>query len=119
MVAIDGVMLPYPTKYLVSMSDLDSSDTTRNEAGVLVRNRVRQGVAKLELAFTLRGKDVSWVMSLIAPDKVQVEYFDPRMSEPRTMEAYVGDRSCNVVSYNTDMLTEEIWWEVSFNLIEY
>lgn len=119
MIAIEGVMLPWPTKYLVSMSDLDSSDTTRNEEGVLVRNRLRQGVTKIELAFTLRGQDASWVLDLVKPDKVKVDYFDPRLFVTRTIEAYVGDRSCDLRVYHEGMTIEEMIWEVSFNLIEY
>ena len=119
MISIDGTMLPNPTKYLVSMSDLDSSDTTRNEAGVLVRNRVRQGVTKIELAFKLRGQSAAEVLALIEPAQVQVEYFDPRIFEPREIQAYVGDRSSNMLVYTPDMNVEDIWWEISFNLVEY
>lgn len=119
MISIDGTTLPNPTKYLVSMSDLDRSSTTRSEAGVLVRNRVRQGVTKIELTFTLKGKDVSWVLNLIEPAKVHVKYFDPRTFESREIDAYVGDRSNNMLAYTPDMSIEDIWWEVSFNLVEY
>lgn len=119
MIAIEGVLLPYPTKYLVSMSDLDNSDTTRNEAGVLVRNRLRQGVTKIELSFIIKGKDASWVLDLVVPDKVRVDYFDPRLFVTRTIDAYVGDRSCNLQAYVDGMAIEDMLWEVSFNLIEY
>ena len=119
MISIGGAKLPNPTKYVVGMSDLDSSDTTRNEAGVLVRNRVRQGVTKIELAFTLKGSDVSRVMSLVEPAKVRVKYFDPRTTQYREIDAYVGDRSNNMINYLPGMSISDIWWEVSFNLIEF
>lgn len=119
MIAINGTQLPKPTKYLVTMSDLDSSDSARNEAGVLIRNRIRQGVTKIELAFTLKGSDASWVLELVQPARVSVEYFDPRSFVPRTIDAYVGDRSVNMRVYTPDMSAEDILWEVSFNLVEY
>ena len=119
MIAINGKRLPNPTKYRVGMSDLDSADTTRNEAGVLIRNRVRQGVTKIELGFTLRGQDASWVLDLVTPAQVSVEYYDPRIFQPRTINAYVGDRTCNMQVYTPNMNVEDIWWEVTFNLIEY
>lgn len=119
MISIDGTKLPNPTKYNVGMSDLDSPDTTRNEAGMLIRNRVRQGVTKIELEFKLKGKDLASVLSLIEPAQVQVEYFDPRVFEPRTIKAYVGDRNTNMIAYNGQCAVEEIIWNVSFNLIEY
>lgn len=119
MISIDGSMLPNPTKYLVSVSDLDSSDSTRNEAGELVRNRVRQGVTKIELTFTLRGRKVAELLSLVTPAKVHVEYFDPRSFRPREIDAYVSDRSNNMLAYTSGMDIEDIWWEVSFSLVEY
>lgn len=119
MIEIGKTKLPYPTKYLVSMSDLDSSDTTRNEEGVLVRNRLRQGVTKIELAFTIKGQEAARILDLVKPDMVSVKYFDPRQSTTRTINAYVGDRSCNLVVYHEGMTIEEMVWEVSFNLIEY
>ena len=119
MISIDGTMLPNPTKYQVGMSDLDSSDTTRNEAGVLVRNRVRQGVTKIELSFTLQGRLAAEVLNLVTPDKVHVEYYDPRVFAPREIDAYVGDRSSNMEVFTPGMNIEDIWWNISFNLIEY
>ena len=42
---IDGTALPAPSAYKVQLSDLDSSGTGRTEDGILVRERVRGGVA--------------------------------------------------------------------------
>ena len=44
---IDGVALPTPNEYKVQLNDLDSSDTGRTEDGVMMRNRVREGIAKI------------------------------------------------------------------------
>ena len=46
---IDGTALPAPSAYKVQLSDLDSSGTGRTEDGVLVRERVRGGVAKISV----------------------------------------------------------------------
>lgn len=119
MISINGTKLPKPTKYQVGLSDLDSSDTTRTESGKLVRNRVRQGVTKIELSFILKGSEVAPVLRLVEPAKVNVEYFDPRVFVTRNIDAYVGDRSCNVLKYDPTKSVEHILWEVSFNLIEY
>ena len=47
---IDGAVMPTPDSYKVQLSDLDSSGTGRTEDGVLVRERVRGGVAKNQFA---------------------------------------------------------------------
>ena len=119
MVSINGKALPKPTKYEVTMSDLDSSDSTRNEEGVLTRNRIRQGVTKVSLGYTVRGADVAAMMALIEPAQVTATILDPRVSATRNIKAYVSDRSCNVKVYLPDMTPEEVLWEVNFNLIEY
>ena len=119
MISINGTRLPKPTKYQVGLSDLDSSDTTRTESGKLVRNRVRQGVTKIELSFILKGSEVAPVLQLIEPAKFEVTYFDPRVFVNKSINAYVGDRSCNMLKYDPTKSREDILWEVSFNLIEY
>ena len=119
MISINGTKLPYPTKYQVGLSDLDSSDTSRTESGKLVRNRVRQGVTKIELSFIVEGSKVAPMLALVEPAKVKVDYFDPRSSKSRSINAYVGDRSCNVMRYDAAQSVDRILWEVSFNLIEY
>lgn len=119
MVSINGTALPKPTKYEVTMSDLDSSDSTRNEEGVLTRNRIRQGVTKVNLGFLVRGADAAAMMALIEPAQVTATVVDPRSSTKRSIQAYVSDRSCIMKVYLPDMSPEEILWEVSFNLIEY
>lgn len=119
MISINGIELPNPTKFIIGMSDLDSSDTTRNEEGVLVRNRVRQGVTKIELSFKIRGRDVASIMGLIEPAQVRVSYMDPRIFDMREINAYVGDRTSNMLVYTPGMSYEDVLWEVSFNLIEY
>ena len=48
---IDGVVLPTPDEYKVQLSDLDSSGTGRTEDGILVRERVRGGVAKISVSW--------------------------------------------------------------------
>ena len=48
---IDGTALPVPGAYKVQLSDLDSSGTGRTEDGVLVRERVRGGVAKISVSW--------------------------------------------------------------------
>lgn len=48
---IGGVTLPAPNEYKVQLNDLDSSDTGRTEDGVMMRNRVREGIAKISASW--------------------------------------------------------------------
>lgn len=116
---IDDQYFPSPTKYNVLMSDLDSSETTRNENGVLVRNRVRQGVSKVELSFTVKGWQAQIMMACIEPAQVTVKFYDPRANTYREATMYVGDRSCTMKRFLPGDAVSDILWEVSFNLVEY
>ena len=116
---VDGQYFPSPTKYNVLMSDLDSSDTARNEQGVLVRNRVRQGVTKIELAYIVSGKQAQTIMACIEPAQVAVRFYDPRQGIYREATMYVGDRTCSMKRFLPEDSIDSVLWEVAFNLVEY
>lgn len=119
MLVIDGVQMPNPTKYRVSMSDLDSSDTGRTESGILTRDRIRQGVTKIEVGFIVRGSEAAAILEAVEPAMVPVQYYDPRADLIRNIQAYVGDRQCVLKVCLPDMSASEFLWEISFNLTEY
>ncbi len=116
MINIDGVDLPAPSSYKMPRSDLDSSDTGRNELGILQRDRIRQGVYKVELEFKgINSSKLYLIDSAIEPASLQVTFPTPTGSNTRTM--YSGDRNVKMVKYNEDY--NKILWDISFNLIEY
>lgn len=119
LVYINGVALPNPTTYNVPMTDIDSSDTMRNERGELIRNRVRQGVSKIELAWTLRSPELASLLEAITPARMSVKFFDPNTYAYKTATMYVGDRTCTMRVYTPYMDFDDIVWDCSFNLIEY
>lgn len=110
---IDGVALPAPNEYKVQLSDLDSSGTGRTEDGVLVRERVRGGVAKLNVSWAaLSTADCAKVLNATAPDSMQVAYFFGTM---HTAKMYAGDRTADLKAARD----RQAVWEVAVNLIEY
>lgn len=113
---IDGFDMPSPTVYRVSHMDLDSNDTYRNELGVTQRDRIRQGVRKIELGWTsLNAEDTALTLSSVKKAKFIVTFLDPELGEiTRTM--YVGDRS--PIELKVDINGEQRW-NVKYNLIEY
>lgn len=119
MLIIDGQKMPKPTSYQVTISDLDSSDSVRNELGILMRNRIRQGATKVAVGYIVSGADASKILGATKPEKVSVEYYDPEEASVSTMQAYVSDRTCSVKVYQPEMNISEIWWEITFSLIEY
>ena len=102
---IDGTALPAPSAYKVQLSDLDSSGTGRTEDGVLVRERVRGGVA-------LSTADCAKVLNATAPDSMTVRYF---FGGVRTAKMYAGDRTADLKAARDGQAV----WEVVVNLIEF
>ncbi len=110
---IDGVALPAPNEYKVQLSDLDSSDTGRTEDGVMMRNRVRAGIAKISASWAaLSTADCAKILNATAPESFAVSYF---FGEMRTARMYAGDRTANLKAAREGQAV----WDVEVNLIEF
>ena len=116
MINIDGVDLPAPSSYKMPRSDLDSSDTGRNELGILQRDRIRQGVYKVELEFKgINSSQLYLIESAVEPAELNVTI--PTPTGLQTKKMYAGDRNAEMIKYHD--LPDFILWNLSFNLIEY
>jgi len=114
-ITIDGVDLPAPSSMSIPMSDLDSPDTTRNELGILQRDRIRSNVYKVEFSWNvLTNSEVSTILNAIEPDKFTVTFPTPYGNV--TKEMYCGDRKLEAVLYRNG---NNPLWSLSFNVIEY
>lgn len=111
LIAINGVELPSPTTYSVELSDVDSSDSGRMETGLMVRDRVRADVAKIQLGFTcLTTEELMKTVTAIKPAAFNVDFFYG-MAKSATM--YAGNKQ---VALKTG---ETVSWDLSFNLVEF
>lgn len=115
---INGVDMPTPSSFKVPESDLDSQDTGRNELGFLQRDRVRQGLRKIECSWNaLKPAEASILLKAVKPASVLVTYMDPEEATYVNKNMYVGDRSSEMKIY--DDSTGDCRWNISFNLTEY
>lgn len=116
MITIDGADLPSPSSYKIPRSDLDSGDTGRNELGVLQRDRIRQGIYKIELEWNgITSSELHLIESAVEPEELNVTF--PSPVGPISKKMYAGDRNAEMVKYNNDY--NNIIWKLSFNLVEY
>lgn len=112
---INGVDMPAPSSMKIPQSDLDSADTNRNEEGYLQRDRIRQGIYKLELEWKgITNTQLATVLNAIEPASVQVTFLSPAGFLTKTM--YAGNRNVEIARYKND---SDVRWNISFNLTEY
>ena len=115
-ISIDGVDLPTPSVFRIPKYDIDSSGTTRNELGVLQRDRVRQGIYKIELEWrAITSSKLHLIESAIEPVAMNVRFLSP--TGYLTKKMYVGDRNIDMVLLNEKI--DDIRWTIRFNLVEY
>ncbi|MGF7059293.1 DUF6711 family protein [Brassicibacter mesophilus] len=111
---IDGVDLPAPSSMKIPQSDLDSSDTNRNELGFLQRDRIRQGIYKIELEWkAITDTKLNTILDAVEPASIQVTFPFSKGFLTKTM--YAGDRNIEIALYREN----DIRWNISFSLTEY
>ena len=105
---------PTPTEYSLDMQDIDSANTGRGETGFMNRERVREGVYKLSLAFTnITSDDVLNIKQAISPESIEVMLFD---GEEINASMYAGNRKLTLKSIDDEA---NCFWDMSFSLTEY
>jgi hypothetical protein len=121
LISIGGAALPEPSSYAVSNSDMDSENTTRNAKGVLVRDRVRAKIYKIEVGWEgLTPARLKAITDAVAPAKVSVAFFDPTTGTASvTKQMYAGDRSARLNTHLSEPQRGKSRWDLSFSLVEF
>lgn len=113
MIKINGVVLPAPTDYQVSINDISNAE--RNANGTMIIERIATK-RKLELAWKFLSKeDLSRLLNLVSPVFFQVEYIDPQDGGVRNGTFYAGDRSAGALDFINGNIRYK---DAKFNLIE-
>lgn len=113
MIKINGVALPTPSDYIVSIMDISKAE--RNAAGTMVIDRIATK-RKIELAWKyLEKTELSNVLNLVSPVFFTVEYLDPQDNGWKTGTFYCGDRTIGALDYRGGNIR---WKDIKFSLIE-
>lgn len=117
-IKIGSTDMPAPTKYTVTLQDIDSANTARTETGELIRDRIRAGVYKIGVTWLVEHTQIKTITDAIAPDKFQVTFFDPTTNTNKTCDMYCGDRSGELKHYKATDPSRSLW-EITTSLIQY
>ena len=116
---INNVDMPKPTSYQVGVQDLDSAETVRSESGMLHRDRVRAGVRKISVSWTVKAADISKILKAVQNESCTVKFFDPQENSVKTATMYAGDRVPTLSVQTNENDTDNTWWDLSFDLVEF
>ena len=113
MIKINGVALPTPSDYSVSIMDISKAE--RNAAGTMIIERIATK-RKIELAWKhLSKENLAAVLALVSSVSFTVEYIDPQDNAWRSGDFYCGDKSAGAMDYRNGNIR---WKDIKFNLIE-
>ena len=93
LVKVNGTELPFCSTYKVTWTDTDL-ESGRNINAVMIRNRVRKEMYKLEFTYNLLDDDsVKLILNAITDVFFTVEFYSPLEKKRITRTMYCGDRS--------------------------
>ena len=113
MIKINGVSIPTPSTYQVSLNDISKAD--RNANGLMLIQRIATK-RKLELSWMyLSQANLSTLLQAISGIFFTVEYPDPQDGALKTGSFYSGDKTAGAIDYKNGVVR---WKDCKFNLIE-
>lgn len=119
LVKVNGTELPFCSTYKVTWTDTDL-ESGRNINAIMIRNRVRKDMYKLEFTYNLLDDDsVQLILNAITDVFFTVEFYSPLEKKRINRTMYCGDRSGEWVTVRGD--NGEYTLKMSgfaFNLIE-
>lgn len=115
MIKINGVDMPTPTSYSVTISDISSDDSKRNARGDMMIDRICTK-RKIEMSWDyLTLEEMSLTLNLVKDIFFEVSYPDPQLGYITTKTFYVGDRTAPMCVMKDG---KPIWKDIKFNLVE-
>lgn len=111
----DGMPLPLPDSYEVSMEDVEADSGGETEAGTVQRDVVRLGVVSISVGFSVSPKWLKLLTDFKQREKIGVEYFDTETLGRKKTEMFIDGYKAGLVK---DTSYKGLW-RVSFTLREF
>lgn len=112
LIEIEGVEIPTPSDYRVSVFDITKSE--RNARGTMIMEKITTK-RKIELSWNyLSEDDLKEMLNIIEQLFFNVEYIDPQ-DGIKSGTFYKGDRKVRAMDYWNGNIR---WKDIKFNLVE-
>lgn len=117
---IDGKTPPTPRDLTPVYADFDSDNSTRNEAGYLIRECIRQGQVSPKFTWRITTKQLNELLNMIKPEKLQVAFYDPMTMDLHEFTGYAqATRQPKLVTNQQVKDYESLLWDFECSFIEY
>lgn len=111
----DGVDLPLPDSYEVTMTDVEADSGGETEAGTVQRDVIRMGVVQIAVAFSVTVKWLKRFTAYKQQEQISVKYLDLETFTTQVAQMYIEGYQ---VRLRKDTSYQGLW-EVSFTLREF
>ena len=115
---IDGVAMPEPSKFTITLNDLDSDQTGRSIDGNLHRDVIGTNFRTIELEWkTMTRSDLQKLLNAISKTMFEVTYYDPIQDAKIKKYMYAGNRKIDMYNYIIDN-GKPLWINISVSFIQ-
>lgn len=115
---IDGQQMPTPSKFNITLNDLDSEETGRSIDGNLHRDVIGTNFRTIELEWrTMTRADLKKLLNAVSKTNFEVIYYDPIQDARIKKTMYAGNRKVDMYNYIIDN-GKPLWVDISVSLIQ-
>lgn len=115
---IDGQQMPTPSKFNITLNDLDSEETGRSIDGNLHRDVIGTNFRTIELEWrTMTRADLKKLLNAVSKTNFEVIYYDPIQDARIKKTMYAGNRKVDMYNYIIDN-GKPLWVDISVTLIQ-
>lgn len=116
-VKIGETLIPGICSYEIALSDIDSRDTARSEAGVTKRKVIRKEVKRLSVGCKIPENQLQQVCDMLKEDTVEMTVYCPAATDSTngyiTGTFYVKEKKVKMLSFGSHK-----YWTLNFTAME-
>lgn len=115
---IDGIAMPTPSKFSITLNDLDTEETGRSIDGNLHRDVIGTNFRTIDLEWkTMTREDLQKFLQAVSKINFMVTYYDPIQDSMVRKTMYAGNRKVDMYNYIIDN-GKPLWIDIAVSLIQ-
>lgn len=115
---IDGEDMPTPSKFSITLNDLDSEETGRSIDGNLHRDVIGTNFRTIDVEWkTMTREDLQKFLNAVSKANFTVTYYDPIQDSLISKTMYAGNRKIDMYNYILDN-GKPLWIDIAVQLIQ-